>query len=102
MKVIGYEAEQDCVEIGGEESSMGYHFKSEKNKAAKDLRAKARPERKKSGEGHDYAGRANKFKKMGMVSQGQTHFYSQVRSLENVQWLCNEVSVHVEETVPGP
>lgn len=46
MKVIGYEAEQDCVEIGGEESSMGYHFKSEKNKAAKDVRAKARPERK--------------------------------------------------------
>lgn len=52
MKVISYETDQDYVETGGEESSMGYYLKSEKNKAAKDLRKKVRPERKKSGEGH--------------------------------------------------
>lgn len=46
MKVISYETDQDYIEIGGEESSMGYYLKSEKNKAAKDLRKKVRPERK--------------------------------------------------------
>lgn len=57
---------------------MEQYLKSEKKEAAKDLVKKARPERRKSGEGHVLGARAEIFKKVGLVSQSQTHFYCQV------------------------